>query len=249
MLSVIIITKNEAHNIAACLDSVAWVDEIIVVDSGSTDNTISICQSKNAQVLQTDWHGFGPQKNRALALAHGDWILSIDADERVSDQLRVEIQAAIKQSGHCVAYKIPRSSYYCGQFMRHSGWWPDHVTRLFQRESAKFTEDAIHEKLLVKESNLGTLKHPLIHYSFMNAEDVLGKINSYSSIRANRDHANEKSASIGQALFHGLWAFFKTYIIKFGFLDGKKGLMLAISNAEGSYYRYIKLMLLSEKKS
>jgi len=249
MLSVIIITKNEAHNIAECLDSVAWADEVIVMDSGSTDDTVSICKSRNVKVVETDWPGFGPQKNRALALAQGEWVLSIDADERVTEELRLEIQATLTNSSHYDAYKIPRSSSYCGKFMRHSGWWPDHVTRLFRRASAKFTDDAIHEKLLVDESKLGTLKQALIHYSFMNADDVLRKINAYSSIRANRDHTDGKRASLSKALFHGIWAFFKTYIIKLGFLDGKKGLMLAISNAEGSYYRYIKLMLLAEKQA
>jgi len=249
MLSVIIITKNEALNIGACLDSVAWADEIIVVDSGSTDDTVSLSKSKNAKVFETDWPGFGPQKNRALALAQGHWVLSIDADERVSDELRLEIQNTLtNDSHHYDAYQIPRRSSYCSQFMRHSGWWPDHVTRLFRRGSASFTEDAIHERLLVDKSKLGTLHRPLIHYSFMNAEDVLSKINTYSTIRAKSDHARGKHASIFDAVFHGLWAFFKTYVIKFGFLDGKKGLMLAISNAEGSYYRYIKLMLLTEKQ-
>jgi glycosyltransferase involved in cell wall biosynthesis len=199
-------------------------------------------------VFETDWPGFGPQKNRALALANGDWVLSLDADERVSDQLKLEIQSTLTNNRHYDAYQIPRTSSYCGQFMRHSGWWPDHVTRLFRRGSAHFTEDVIHERLLVDQSKLGTLQEPLIHYSFMNAEDVLSKINTYSTIRAKTDHARGKRASIFDAVFHGFWAFFKTYIIKLGFLDGKKGLMLAFSNAEGSYYRYIKLMLLTEKK-
>ncbi|MGH8711465.1 MAG: glycosyltransferase family 2 protein, partial [Burkholderiales bacterium] len=130
-LSVIIITKNEEQNMRGCLESVSWADEIIVVDSGSTDGTVGICKEFGAKVLVTDWPGFGPQKNRSLDLATGDWVLSLDADERVPAELRSEIQSIIANPGVHVAFRIPRSSSYCGRVMRHSGWWPDYVTRLF----------------------------------------------------------------------------------------------------------------------
>lgn len=247
LLSVIIITKNEAHTIDDCLTSVAWADEIIVVDSGSTDDTVSKCKSHGVKVTITDWPGFGPQKNRALALATCEWVLSIDADERISIELRKEIQSAIADPNGSQAFQLPRKSSYCGQFMAHSGWYPDFITRLFLRKKARFSADLVHERLIVDSNSIGKLKHPIIHHSFTDAEEVILKMNHYSSIRAQAEHARGKHASLFDAIYHGLWAFFKTYIIRLGFLDGKKGLMLAISNAEGSYYRYIKLMLLHEK--
>ena len=124
MLSVILITRNEAHNIRDCLESVAWADEIIVLDSGSEDDTVALCRRYTQRVYQTDWPGFGPQKNRALGLAEGDWVLSIDADERVSQPLRLEIEQAIASATY-PAYSLPRRSSYCGRFMQHGGWWPD----------------------------------------------------------------------------------------------------------------------------
>jgi glycosyltransferase involved in cell wall biosynthesis len=131
-LSVIIITKNEADNLQACLDSVKFANEWIIVDSGSTDATVAIAQANGATVIETaDWPGFGPQKNRALDAASGDWVLSLDADERIPDALRDEIIAAIGDSSHC-AYALPRLSSYCGHFIHHSGWYPDYIVRLFR---------------------------------------------------------------------------------------------------------------------
>ena len=145
-LSVIIITRNEAAHIVACLESVAFADEFIVVDSGSTDNTVELARAMGAVVEQTaDWPGFGPQKNRALALAEGEWVLSIDADERVTPELAEEIQRVIAADGPDT-YEMPRLSNFCGRFIRHSGWWPDYVLRLFRRGSARFTDAPVHEK-------------------------------------------------------------------------------------------------------
>lgn len=245
-LSVIIITKNAAEHIKRCLQSVNFADEIIIVDSGSEDNTIEICQQFTDNITVTDWLGFGIQKNRALAKAQHEWVLSIDADEQLTPELQSEIQQAIQQTQY-TAFSISRISYYCGRWMQHSGWYPDRIIRLFKKECAHFTDVPIHEKVLVTQGKIGYLQGQLRHFSFTSIEAVLDKINHYSTASADMLYHKGKSANLGKAIFHGLWAFFRTYVLKLGFLDGQQGLMLAISNAEGSYYRYIKLMYLQGK--
>ena len=244
-LSVIVITKNEAHAIGKCLESVSWADEIIVLDSGSTDGTAKICESLGAKVHVTDWPGFGPQKNRALDLATGEWVLSLDADETVTAELKAEILEAVSK-GDADAYSFPRSSSYCGRFMRHGGWWPDRVTRLFRRGRARFSEDLVHERLVV-DGRTAELAAPLTHIAFSDLEEVLQKVDRYSTAGAMMMAKRGKKASLGAAILHGFWSFFRTYFLKAGFLDGGEGFMLAVSNAEGAYYRYLKLMLLNRK--
>jgi glycosyltransferase involved in cell wall biosynthesis len=244
-LSVIIITKNEAHDIRRCLESVRFADEVIVLDSGSTDDTVNICREYTEKVFVTDWPGFGPQKNRALALATGDWVLSLDADEEVPPALREEICQAMTAENAMAAYRMPRLSSYCGHWIRHSGWWPDYITRLFRRGAARFNDNLVHESLQA-EGPVGTLKTPLLHYSFKDADEVLDKVNSYSTAGARMLVARGKKATLRQAIAHGLWAFVRTYFLRQGFLDGRAGFMLAVSNAEGTYYRYIKLMQLAD---
>lgn len=242
-LSVTVITKNEAHNIEACLRSVAFADEVIVLDSGSTDATVELAVSMGAKVSERiDWEGFGIQKNRALALATSEWVLSIDADERVSPELQDEIRAVVNDP-QFDAYSFPRLSSYCGQYMRHSGWHPDRITRLFRRHAARFSEDPVHEKIL-PAGRVGRLNFQLLHESFVDLEAVLEKTNRYSTAGAQSLFQKGKSASLGKALGHGVWAFVRTYFLRLGFLDGRLGLVLAISNAEGTYYRYLKLWLL-----
>ncbi len=242
-LSVIIIAKNEEQMIRDCLQSVSWADEIIVVDSGSNDNTVGICKKLGAQVHVMDWPGFGPQKNRALNLATGDWVLSLDADERVSPELHSEIQSAIANSGGAVAFRMPRSSSYCGRIMHHSGWWPDYVTRLFKRGRARFSDDPVHERVIV-EGTTATLEQSLLHTAYRNLEQVLQKLNDYSTTGASMLYQQQRKTTLGIAVFHGLWTFARTYFLRAGFLDGREGFMLAVSNAEGAYYRYLKAMLL-----
>jgi glycosyltransferase involved in cell wall biosynthesis len=245
-LSVILITKNEEANIIECLSSVSFADEIIVLDSGSTDSTIELCRSFTRKIFRNDdWQGFGVQKNRVLDQAQGEWILSIDADERVTPALRAEIQQVIQHPGY-VAYRIPRRSHYCGRWIQHSGWQPDYVTRLFRRDSAHFSSDLVHEQVQVLSGKIGTLQNPLLHYSFTSLEEVLDKINYYSSASAQMLKNERQPSSLKKAIFHGLWTFFRTYFLKRGFLDGREGFMLAVSNAEGTYYRYLKLMYLQE---
>jgi glycosyltransferase involved in cell wall biosynthesis len=245
-LSVIIITKNEEANIRACIESVAWADEIIVVDSGSSDATVEICRELGAQVYVHDWPGFGMQKNRALGYATKDWVFSIDADERVTHELREGIQSAM-QRGQAEGYEIPRLSSFCGRYMHHSGWYPDYVLRLFRRGSGKFSDDLVHERVIVN-GPIAKLQQLLLHESFRDLEQLLAKINHYSTASAQMLHRKNRTASLKKAVGHALWAFFRSYFLRAGFLDGREGFMLAVSTAEGTYYRYLKLMLLPEKK-
>jgi glycosyltransferase involved in cell wall biosynthesis len=248
MLSVIIITKNEASHIGRCLDSVLWADEIIVIDSGSEDNTVEICKQYTDSVFIAGWMGFGIQKQRALDKAQGDWVLSIDADEVVTPELRAQIEKAFQQE-QFNGYEIPRLSSYCGRQIRHSGWWPDYVLRLFRRNAGYFTESVVHERIVV-QGEIGKLTSPLLHDAFVSVDEVLHKLNCYSSLGAEMLYQKgEVRSSIGKAIFKALWTFIRTYCLKAGFLDGRQGLMLAISNAEGTYYKYVKLLELQSRQS
>ncbi len=246
-ISAIIITKNEENNISDCLASVSWCDEIIVVDSGSTDNTIELCRKYTDKILiTTDWPGFGIQKNRALEMATSEWVLSIDADERVTQVLRQEIKQTIANCAQS-SFRIPRQSSYCGRIIKHSGWSPDYVIRLFKRDSASFSNDIVHEKVEISQGKTGTFKSSLQHYPFDSLEQVLEKINLYSSSNALKSYTCKTKSSVFKAVSHGIWAFLNTYILRAGFLDGQEGFILAVSSAEVSYYRYIKLIYLYKK--
>ncbi len=245
-LSVILITKNEEANLKECLESVSFANEIIVVDSQSNDKTQEIAQSFGAKLeITSDWPGFGPQKNRALNLATQEWVLSIDADERVTPELKEEILAVISSKDTANCYAIPRSSWYCGRFMKHSGWYPDYVDRLFKRGTAKFSDHLVHERLL-PDGSVAKLKNHFLHYSFKDFSQVLKKVDAYSTASAEQAYLKGKRSSVGKAIGHGLWAFIRTYFLRLGFLDGSQGLALAISNAEGTYYRYIKIWLIEQ---
>ena len=246
-LSVSITAFNGEPLVRRCVASVTWADEIIVVDCGSTDRTREICSELGAKVTETpDFPGYGEQKNRALDRTTGDWVLALDHDEWVSAELRAEIEATILNPGDAVAFTMPRLSNFCGRDMRHAGWWPDPVTRLFRKSAARFSEDHLHDRILVN-GKIGKLKNPLLHEPMPTLEHVINKMNGYSSAGAKFNFANGKRASLGKAIFHGAWAFVRTYILQAGFLDGREGFMLSVSNAEGTYYRYLKLMMLGDK--
>ena len=243
-LSVIIVAMNEAHDIAGCLESVqGWADEIIVFDSGSTDGTQDICRRYAVRLFETDWPGDGPQKNRALDQARGDWVLCLDADERVSPELRGQIARVLRDDTPHAAFSMPRSSSFCGQFMRHGGWWPDRITRLFRRERGRFTEPRTHAALVV-DGSVGALDGPIIHLSVTDLHEVLDKLNVYSTEGARAMFGEGRRSSPAKALGKGFWAFVRTYLLRAGFLDGRLGLVLALANAHGTYYRYMKLWLL-----
>ena len=246
-LSVILITKNEAAHIDACLDAVAFAAEIIVVDAGSSDDTVARAEAHGATVTVTgDWPGFGPQKNRALDLARGQWVLSIDADERVTPALAAEIRALLTAPAHD-AYRIPRLSSYCGRFIRHSGWWPDPVLRLFRNGRARFSDVPLHESVQF-DGSTGMLSQPLLHYTYPDLDSAITKMNRYSSDAAAAMFARGKRASLPGAFGHGLWTFIRIYLLRRGFLDGREGLLLAIGAGIGSFYRYAKLSLLTRPR-
>jgi glycosyltransferase involved in cell wall biosynthesis len=243
-LSALVITKDNEATIRRCVDSLAFADEVIVLDSGSTDGTIEICRTLGAQVHETaDWPGYGPQKNRALDLATGRWVVSIDSDEWITPALRGEIERAIA-TDEKAGYAIPRRSSFCGRFMKHSGWWPDYVVRLFRREAGRFSDDRTHERLIVQGA-LGRLSAPIMHEAITDLDQMLLKMNAYSSSSAHARLAQGRRATLATAILHGAWTFFRTYVLRLGFLDGREGFILAVANAEGSYYRYVKLMLLA----
>ncbi|SNX29225.1 Glycosyltransferase involved in cell wall bisynthesis [Polynucleobacter meluiroseus] len=246
-LSVILITRNEQANLGDCLASLEGIaQQIVVVDTASNDGTLEIAKNYGALISQpADWPGFGPQKNRALDLATGDWILSLDADERLTPALRSEILTAMHHSAGVDCFAIPRLSWFCGRFMRHSGWTPDYVERLFRRGTARFSDDLVHERL-IPNGQVAKLTNSLLHYSFMNAAQVTAKMERYSTDSAKQAFLKGKKASILAPITHGTWAFIRTYILRAGFLDGPQGLSLAFANAQGSYYRYTKLRKLNQ---
>ena len=201
MLSIIVITKNESQHIERCLQSVSWADEIIVFDSGSTDNTVEICKNYTSLVFETDWPGFGHQKQRALDKTSGDWVLSIDADEYVSEKLRTEIQVAIQQTD-IDGFEMPRLSSYCGKQIKHGGWWPDYVLRLFQKKHGKFSTSLVHERVIVN-TKTARMANPLLHDSYISLEEVLSKTNSYSSLGAKMLYEKGEKSSLSKAIFTG----------------------------------------------
>lgn len=244
-LSVIVITLNEASNIRDCLTSVAWADEIIVVDSGSSDETLAICEELGAKTLiNRDWQGFGHQKNLALQQATGDWILSLDADERISPALQQLIKQTL-ESPNADGYLFPRQAFFLGKAMRHGGWWPDYVLRLFRREAGEFSQVLVHENVLL-QGKTQKLHEPIIHYSYISLEQLVDKINKYSSAGAKQAHSQHKCGSLSMALARGGWSFFRAYCLRAGFLDGAAGLIAAISKGEEAYYRYLKLSYLAK---
>ena len=243
-LSVIVIARNEARHIADCVRSASFADEVVVLDSGSSDGTVEEARAAGAKVfVETDWQGFGTQKNRALALATGDWVFSLDADERITPLLREQLAQAIAAPQGHVAFYVNRHSSFCGQFMNHSGWYPDRVLRLFRRDAARFSDDLVHERVLA-EGPAGRLSGELLHESMRDLESALVKLDRYSSAGARDLQRRGVRGSLASAIAHGAWAFFRTYVLRRGFLDGALGFVLAVSVAEGTYYRYLKLWLL-----
>jgi glycosyltransferase involved in cell wall biosynthesis len=240
-LSAIVITRNEAHNIEACLDSLAFCDERIVVDSGSTDGTVQLAERKGARVASHAWHGFGAQKNFALSLATGDWILAIDADERVTPALQSEIQTAIARPD-ADGYEMPRLSTFCGRTMHHSGWYPDYVLRLLRRGRARFSDDVVHERV-ISEGRVARLTEALAHAPVLRLEDALSRMDRYSTANAEKLVSSGRRVWFMTGIWRGLWSFLRTYILRAGFLDGREGFLLAVANAEGTYYRYMKAWL------
>lgn len=246
-LSVTIITKNEAAHIVECIESVSFADEVIVLDSGSMDDTCALAKQAGAKVYHSaDWPGFGAQKNRALEYAQGEWVLSLDADERVSPELAQQIQMVLTQgSSHQSydAYELSRLSCYGGRWMKHSGWHPDFVLRLFKRGKARFSDDLVHESVQYK-GDIGRLQGVIYHYPYDSVATHIRKMDQYSTAAAQSLFARGKKISIAGVVLKMLWTFVRVYIIRRGFLDGRQGLLLALMAATGNMFRYSKLWFL-----
>jgi len=241
-LSVAIITKNEAHRIARCLRSVAFVDEIVVVDSGSDDGTQDIARRAGATVIETpDWPGFGPQKNRALDACHGCWVLSIDADEEVDDTLRAAILEVVGQperpAGAPLGFWLRRTSRFCGKVIRHGDWRNDRVLRLFRRAHARFTDDLVHERVDCPPPH-GDLAGLLLHDSVDSVDDMAEKTLRYAELGAQKLRSNGHRGGVATALLHAAWTFVRGYLLRGGFLDGRAGWTIARLNALGTYLKY-----------
>ena len=239
-LSVAIIACNEAHRIARCLQSVSFADQIVVLDSGSTDDTVAIARGLGADVEVTpDWPGFGPQKNRALARCRYRWVLSIDADEQVSDALAAEILRVLREApaeATVAGYWLRRSSRYCGQVIRHGLWGNDRVLRLFERQRGRFTDARVHESL-VCDGETRVLEGILVHDSVDSPEDARSKARRYAFLGAEALRARGRGGSL-QGGVHAGWSFVRGYLLRAGFLDGRLGLTLARLNAAGTFWKY-----------
>jgi len=237
-LSGIIIARNEAKNLSECLKLLAFCDEIVVVDNGSTDCTAEIAASAGARILEKmDFEGFGRQKQAALNAARSEWVLSIDADERVTPELAAEIETAITHPANA-GYTINRRTYFLGKFLKHGGWYPDRVLRLARRDAARFTDDLVHEQMIVNGS-VGDLAHDLLHLSYRTIDDVFAKQRRYTQLSAlvRRDHGTRGGLTV--ALSSSFFAFVKHYILQGGVLDGGHGLVAAISKSQETFWRYL----------
>lgn len=249
MLSIIIITLNEEQKIRDCLESVKWADEIIVVDSFSEDNTAKIARDYTDKIYQRHFTGFGEQKNFALSKARGDWIFSIDADERVPPELQEEIEKTLANP-QAFGYYMPRKSYFSGKWIRHCGWWPDYILRLFRRDCGRFSDRLVHEAVKV-DGPTARLNNRLEHHPYSSVSDFIKKAEEYSSLGAQLMIAESRGClvnhkvSVLTSLLHAWTKFLKTYFLKAGFLDGNEGLILSVL---GSYYVFLKYLKLWEKQ-
>lgn len=239
-LSVIIITKNEESNLRTCLDSVRWADQIVVVDAGSSDRTLSIARKFTKSVYVRRWDGFGPAKNYALKKSKGAWILWVDADEVVSEELASEIQGIVSadRTGFS-AFSVPRKAFFLGTWIRHAGWYPARVVRLFRKDHGAFTEEKVHERLLVK-GNIGELKSDLLHNTDPTLYHYFEKFNRYTSLGAE-ELTGKQQFGISQLLFRPVWTFVRMYFIKAGFLDGLAGFILSVLSSCYVFTKYAKL--------
>ncbi len=245
-LSVVIIAMNEEANLPRCLKSVEWADDVVMVDSGSTDRTAEIAREFGARVFDTEWRGFGLVKREAVAHAEGDWILSIDADEVVPPELAAEIRQVIADSNDKVGYYIPRRTQFLGRWIYHCGWYPDPVLRLFRRGRGDFDAAVVHEQVVVS-GPVGQLRNDLLHYSYPSLDCYFEKFNRYTTLAAEKALAEGRTAGVWQIVMRPLACFLKHYIFKRGFLDGLEGLVLSVLSACHVLVKYAKLRDLVRK--
>lgn len=239
-ISAYILTFNEAAKIEAAVASVLWADEVVVVDSASTDRTAEIASALGARVVDVPFNGFGDLRNRAIEACQHDWVFSLDADERCTEAVRDEILALLAGTPPCDVYRVPRRSYMMGRWIRGSGWYPNfRQPQLFRKGSLRYTREPVHEGFEnLSGKPLGTLTNAIWQFPFRNLEEVIKKMNRYSSLGTPK--LAGKRVSMASALGHGIWSFLKHYIFKLGFIDGWAGFVIAFGNFEGTFYRYAK---------
>jgi glycosyltransferase involved in cell wall biosynthesis len=238
-VSVVIVTKDEELNIEDALKSVADAKEIIVVDAFSKDNTVEICRKYTDKVFQRQWEGFARQKQKAVDDAEGAWVLILDADERVTPELKTEIISAISNAKFN-GYYIPRENYFIGEWIEHGGWWPDYTLRLFQKDKGRFEIREVHEKVVV-EGKTAYLIQPLKHYTYRSISDFVLRAEKYSTLAAEEIRKNSGNAGLFSLTIKPLATFFKMYFLRRGFLDGSRGLILALLYGYYTFLKYVKV--------
>jgi len=248
-LSVALIVKNEENNLAECLDTVKWADEIVILDAGSNDRTIEIAKTYTDKIfVNADWQGYGIQRQRLQEFTSCDWVLMLDADERLTPELISAIKNVLKKNNRNLVYALPRLSWCFGAFIRHSGWYPDYVTRLYAKDKAQYNDKLVHEKLEYEEGmNLVKLKGDLLHYTYRDLEHYLVKSAGYASAWAEQREKRGKTSSLLQGFLHGISCFLKMYVFRFGFLDGKQGLLLAMLSGHSTFAKYADLWVRQQK--
>ncbi|PAA98782.1 glycosyltransferase family 2 protein [Serratia fonticola] len=249
-LSVVMIAKNEVELLSECLQSVAWADEIIVLDSGSTDGSVALAESLGAKVFtHTDWQGFGKQRQKAQSYATQDYVLMIDADERVTPELRHSIEQVLANADDNVVYSLGRRNLFLGRFMRHSGWYPDRVNRLYANQRYRYNDDLVHESLNTGGAKVVPLQGDLLHLTCRDFFAFQRKQLHYAEQWAIQRHQAGKRCGYLSILTHTLGAFCKTWLLRAGFLDGKQGLLLAVVNAQYTFNKYAALWALGRNYS
>jgi len=238
-LSVVMITKNEEINLPRCLQSVAWADEVVVVDTGSTDATVEVARRHGAVVSSVEWMGFGRSKQHAVEQASNDWVLVLDADEEVTPELKSALQACLAAPTHH-AYRIKRNSYYLGRLIRHSGWQHDYTLRLFHRGHAAFNDKPVHESVQTN-SPIGRVDAPMLHYTYPTLRSHLEKMSLYAALGARSLHDRGRRTSLAGAVLRGFTKFLKMYLWRQGFRDGREGFALAAMSSFGVMYKYLLL--------
>ncbi len=244
-VSVAVVALNEEERLRACLESVVWADELVVVDAGSSDKTVAIAREFTDRVLFRAWDGYGTQKNFALDQCQGDWVLSLDADERVSEALRDEIRAVLEVEPAEAGFFLPRRNLFQGRWVRRGGLYPDWQLRLFRRGKGAFVERAVHESVRV-DGPTGRLRAPLTHESYRSVADAVARLNRYSDLAAADLAASGRGGSLVDLLGRPVWRFVSMYILRAGFLDGWRGLVLAWLHA---HYVFLRAAKVRERRS
>ena len=244
-LTVTVITYNEAEHIAAALESVSWADEVIVVDSGSTDGTVELARAKASRVIERGWPGYSDQKNFAADNASHDWVLSMDADERVTPALATEIRELLAAGPRLRGYRIKRVSFYLGRWIRSTDWFPDYQLRLYDRRAGRWNGLKIHESFQLNEAAPGVLAGEMEHYAYRNISHHLQKIDAYTTLIADQWVGEGRRTSLVAMALHPWFAFVRNYILRRGFRDGTAGFIVSLLN---SYYVFLKLAKLWERR-